>query len=148
MPAPQMRAASPGSLDSKAKTQHAVLLPYFVSTVILLLLAHYLIEMKLDFNPLYVRIAAIVFPAACGFLLFKIGFATGAATLLGLTVSLVVVAGMLTIVGLIDKHQILPSNVAEWQEALEFVVSITLATTGGNLLACYFPIAMRRLRQF
>jgi TIR domain len=148
LPSPQTRAASPRDLGSPARTPLSALLPYFASMVILLLLAHYLIVMKLDSNPLYVLIIGIVFPASCGFLLFRAGFGIGAAALLGLSVSLVVVAAILTLVGLIDRHQILPSNVAEWQETLEFVVSITLATAAGNLLACYLPTALRRLRQF
>jgi hypothetical protein len=138
--APNQKAVAP------ATTRLAALLPCFAATVIALLLAHYLIEMKLDLNPLYVSIAAVAFPAACGFLVFRIGLGAGAATLLGLAVSLVAVVGMLTIVGLVDKRQILPSNIVEWQEALELVVTITLATTVGNLLARHAPAALRRLR--
>jgi TIR domain len=147
-PLPLRQIPSSQGPDSPAKNPYAVLLTYFVSAVILLLLAHYLIEMKLDAKPLYVSIAATVVSASCGFLLFRIGFGAGQATLFGLAVSLVVVAGMLAIVGLVDRHQILPRNIAEWQETLELVVTITLATTTGNLLACYIPTALRRVRQF
>jgi len=125
--------ASPTVL-SVAAAQCSRLTPYFFASVVLLLLAHYLIVIKLDTDPVYLRLCAIAIPFACGFLLFRrLRFGMGAAALLGLCVSLVVVAGMTTIVGLVDGHSILPSGTAEWQEALEYVVTITLAMAAGSL---------------
>jgi urease alpha subunit len=57
------------------------------------------------------------------------------ALVLGLGTSLAAVAGMMIIVGLIDGHSILPASKSDWQEAFEYVVTITLATAAGSLVA-------------
>jgi hypothetical protein len=112
------------------------LLPYFVAPIILSLLAHYLIIMKLDLNPIFLRLAAIAIPIPVGFLLFRsLRLGIGPTTLLGLGASLASVAGMSTFVGLVDAHPILPASTREWQEVAEYVASMTLATAAGNLLA-------------
>jgi hypothetical protein len=112
------------------------LLPYFLVPVVLLLLAHYLIVITLDRDTIYLRPFAAIVPLASGYLLFRgprLGVA--AATLLGLCIALVAVGGMMTVVGSVDQHAILPQSEAGWQEAAEFVVTITLAAAAGNLLA-------------
>jgi hypothetical protein len=112
------------------------LVPYVLVPVILLCLAHYLLIMKLDVDPVYLRLAALVVPLICGFILCRrLRLGTGAALLLGLGISLLSVAGMTTVVGLIDGHSILPTSKSELQEALEYIVTIVLATVAGNLLA-------------
>jgi hypothetical protein len=114
----------------------ARLLPYIVAPAVLLLLAHYLIVMKMDTDPVYLRLCAIAIPFVCGFILFRrLQLGVGAAALLGLCVALIAVAGMTTIVGLVDARSIVPSSKAEWQEAFEYLVTITLATAAGSLLA-------------
>jgi hypothetical protein len=137
----QLRVAKTQSKKSKGiffspRLRPSRLLPYFLVTIVSFLLAHYLIVMKLDLDPLYLRLVAIVVPAACGFLLFRsMRLGIGPATVVGLIVSLIAVAGMTTIVGLVDGHSILPSGSAEWQEAFEYVATITLAAATGNVLA-------------
>jgi hypothetical protein len=133
-PLSQPVVLAPPTVLSVAAARCSRLAPYFLASVVLLLLAHYLIIIKLDTDPVYLRLCAIAIPFACGFLLFRrLRFGMGAAALLGLCVSLVVVAGMTTIVGLVDGHSILPSGTAEWQEALEYLVTITLAMVAGSL---------------
>jgi hypothetical protein len=110
--------------------------PYFVVPVILLVLAHYLIVMRWDRDTLYLRLFAVIIPLVSGYLLLRrlrLGVTT--ATLLGLLVGVVAVAAMMAVVGLIDHEAILPTTASGWQEPLEFVVTITLATGAGNLLA-------------
>jgi hypothetical protein len=121
---------------ARAKAWPSRLLPYLVAPITLSLLAHYLIIMKLDLNPIFLRLAAIAIPIPVGFLLFRIlRLGIGPAILLGLVASLSSVAGMLTFVGLVDAHPILPASTREWQEVVEYVASMTLATGAGNLLA-------------
>ncbi len=131
------RAAAPArNIYSPAKLRLSRLPAYFIVTVVLLLLAHYLIVMKLDLDPIYLRVAAIILPAGCGFLLFRnMRLGVGPVAALGLAVAIVAVAGMTTIVGLVDGHSILPSGTAEWQEAFEYVATIALAAAAGCLLA-------------
>jgi TIR domain len=133
---PHNAAANAPSAPARAKAWPSRLLPYFVAPLILSLLAHYLIIMKLDLNPIFLRLAAIAIPIPVGFLLFRsLRLGTGPAILLGLAASLASVAGMLTFVGLVDAHPILPASTREWQEAVEYVATMTLATAAGNLLA-------------
>jgi TIR domain len=112
------------------------LLPYFVAPTVALLIAHYLIIMKLDISPTYLRVAMLIIPLATGFLLFRnIRHGVGAAALLGLVIALVSITAMLAIVGWVDGHSVLPAGATEWQETFECFVFITLATAAGNLVA-------------
>ena len=126
------------------------LLPYFAMPVIVLLLAHYLLIMKLDLDPIYLRLVCVLIPLAGGFLLFRnLRLSVAAAAVLGLGVALIVVAGMLTIVGLVDGRSVLPNGAGEWQEAGEYLVSMVLATAAGNVLArALHAAAPSRLRLF
>jgi class 3 adenylate cyclase len=109
---------------------------YIVTPVVLLLLAHYLLVMKLDVDTGFLRAFSLVLPMLVGFALFRrTGFGLGAAFLLGATTAVVSVLGMLAIVRFVDSSSLLPSTPFEWQEALEYLVGITLATMFGSLLA-------------
>jgi hypothetical protein len=120
----------------RASVRLSRLLPYFVTLTILMLLAHYIMVMKWDLNPGYLGVTAITVPLPVGFLLFRrLRVSIGLAAMLGLAAAVTSVAGMLTVVGLIDAHSILPANNAEWQEVVQYVVSLTLATAVGSLIA-------------
>jgi hypothetical protein len=54
---------------------------------------------------------------------------------LGAIVGVVAVAGMTAIIGYIDEIPVMPQNVREWRETLEYATSITLAAFTGYLLA-------------
>ncbi|MGC8035308.1 hypothetical protein ACP3WA_24560, partial [Salmonella enterica] len=56
-------------------------------------------------------------------------FGFGAAT------ALLSVAAMLIVVGFVDNVPILPGTSRDWQEAVEYALSIALAYGTGNLLA-------------
>jgi hypothetical protein len=104
--------------------------------VAMLWIAHYLIIMKLDLNPIYLRIAAFLFPLPFGFVLLRrFHRGLGCAVVLGLGAGVVAVLGMLIVVGIVDGAPIIPATALQWQEALEYVGSITLATFAGNLIA-------------
>src|SRR5262249_40858069 len=104
-------------------------LPFFAIPVILLLLAHYLIVIKMDGDSVYIRPFAVLLPLASGYLLLRIRrLGILAATLLGLSMALVCVFGMLLVVALVDRHEILPTSIAGWQEVFEFLATITLST--------------------
>ena len=133
---PKSGAASRPIALKTAQAWSRRLMPYFVAPTIALWLAHYLIIMKLDLNPAYLRAMAIIIPLVTGFLLFRnFRVAIGATTLLGSAIALASIAGMLTIVGWVDEHSILPAGLTEWQEAFEYFVLTTLATSAGNLIA-------------
>jgi TIR domain len=135
---------------STALSYFGQLLPYFLVPVVLLLLAHYLIVMKLDRDAIYLRPFAVVIPAVAGFVLLRnLRLGIIAAGVLGLSIALVAVGGMMTIVGLVDQHAILPRSETGWQEVAEYLVTITLATAAGNLFArAIHAAAPRRWRFF
>jgi hypothetical protein len=109
---------------------------YVVAPIVVLSLAHYLILIKFNLDLRYLRLACVVIPMLCGFLLFWLDHRTlGAAALMGTITAVIAVAEMQTVVAMIDRTTILPSTTLEWQEALEFLVSISLATVAGNMIA-------------
>jgi hypothetical protein len=84
-------------------------LGYAVVPILTLLFAHYLIVMKLDLNTSYLLVFALAFPALVGFaLVWHAGRGLETTVLLGMTIGIVSVFGMLVIVGLIDSVSIFP----------------------------------------
>jgi class 3 adenylate cyclase len=111
-------------------------LGYAVLPILTLLLAHYLLVIKLDLSPSYLRAFALAFPALVGFaLVWRAGRGLGATILLGVTIGIISVFGMLAVVGLVDSIPVVPSSRFEWQEAIEYVAGIALATVVGGALA-------------
>jgi class 3 adenylate cyclase len=124
-----------------------LILAYAVVPIITLLLAHYLLVMKLDLDTTYMRAFSLVFPAVVGLSLFwQAGCGLGAAILLGLATGTVSVFGMLVIVGLVDSTPIVPSSQFEWQEAIEYAAGITLAMVAGSALAHAISAALAAIR--
>ncbi len=112
---------------------------YVLAPVILLIAAHFLITVVLNISPLYLRLASIVIPLLFGFaLLWFSHHGIGWSILNGIIVGLISVMGMLTVVAFIDKVGILPENIREWRETLEYVVSIALANVTGTVVALLF----------
>ena len=101
----------------------------------LLLLAHALITVVYDVNMLYLRIASVLLPLPFGFYLFK----TKSRVLLGwfaatACLALSSVIGMSAITGWVDQTPVLPQNMVEWREFLEYAASITFSFLTGMLL--------------
>ncbi len=115
---------------------------YVVPPVLALLLAHYVMIIQLDLNPIYLRLASFIIPLPFGFALLWVahhGFRWALAV--GMIVSLIAVGGMLTVIGYIDNVRIAPGNAREWREATEYAISIALAMATGDVLATF----LRRL---
>jgi hypothetical protein len=129
----------PGEIPTAAPKLAAwlsLLTIYLICPIVLLALGHYLMIMKFNLDPFYVRAASIVVPAAFGFAFFaREGGGPAAAFLFGAGGAAVVVVGMMATVGLVDGRPILPASAFEWQETIEYFVGITLAALGGTLVA-------------
>ena len=124
---------------AKSKSWFAYLLTNVATPAILVAFAHYLVVLKLNMNYDYLRIAAIIIPLFAGFFLFwYYRQSPGSAFVLGAAVGIISVAWMLVIVGLVDKVPIVPSTLLDWQESVEYFVSMTLSMAMGNLLAHLF----------
>jgi class 3 adenylate cyclase len=139
---PSLKHADNAGLADKRYNGARLFLGYAVLPILTLLLAHYFLVIKLDLNPSYLRAFALAFPALVGFaLVWRAGRGSGATTLLGVTIGIISVFGMLTIVGLVDSVPVLPSSRIEWQEAIEYVAGIALATVVGGALARFISAA-------
>jgi class 3 adenylate cyclase len=124
-----------------------VTLAYAVVPILALLLAHYLLVMKLDLDTAYMRTFSLVFPAIVGLALYwQAGRGLATAIPLGLAIGVISVFGMLAIVGLVDSTPIMPSSQFEWQEAIEYAAGIGLAMVIGNALARVLGVARAAVR--
>jgi hypothetical protein len=113
-----------------------ILLGYVILPTLVMLLAHYLIVLRLDLNFTLLRLLDIVIPAAAGFLLLwhaRRGWPW--AILSGAAMAVLTVAGMQLLMALVSGMTLIPSDKVDWQEAFEFLASIQLATIAGNLIA-------------
>jgi len=109
---------------------------YVAAPILLLLVAHLLLIVKFDVNPLIMRAVSILIPLPFGFALAWFAYrGVGAAARVGAAIGVIAVAGMIAIVGYIDDVPILPQNFREWRETIEYAVSIALAVVTGNVLA-------------
>jgi hypothetical protein len=109
---------------------------YVVPAVLLLLIAHYLVTVQFNLSPLYLRLASFAIPLPFGlasYAVSKIG--PRSAFGIGALVGFLSVAGMLTVIGVVDNVPILPSTFLEWRESIEYGLSIALTSLTGNILA-------------
>ena len=114
--------------------------------ILLLLFAHWLMLFVYDVKPLYLRVATILLPVPFGFLLasrFPDEFRKSV-----FAAALLAVAGVLSMLGVtaaIDKVPLLPQDMRDLRETLEYVASIALAFVTGLLLGEYH--ARRKLAE-
>jgi hypothetical protein len=109
---------------------------YIVPPILLLLAVHVLLIVKLDVNPLIMRIVAMLIPLPFGFALAWLAhLGWRMAAVIGVVIGVVAVAGMTAIIGYTDNIPIMPENPREWRETAEYAASIALAFLTGNILA-------------
>lgn len=129
---PAARAASSGYPGALAQA----LIPAFV----LLVAAHWVMLFVYDVKPLYLRFATILIPMPFGFLLAmhhpgRLWISTAA----GFVTAFAAVFAMLTVTGTIDKVPILPQEVRDFRETMEYVASIGLAFMTGIMGGEFLP---------
>ncbi|MCX7154735.1 MAG: hypothetical protein NT115_20095 [Proteobacteria bacterium] len=120
---------------SKARSYVASTLIAFLVPMLLLLAAHFAIVILYDLKPLYLRIASLLVPLPFGFALFvwhprRIALSAGIA----FVIAVVTVLGMSAITSATDKTPVLPQDLREAREMLEYAVSITFAFITGMLM--------------
>ncbi|HXZ47037.1 MAG TPA: hypothetical protein VEH02_09960 [Pseudolabrys sp.] len=109
---------------------------YVFAPALLLVTAHFIIVIALDISPLYLRIASMVIPLPFGFALLWFSHHDIRWSILdGILIGILSVTAMLTIVSFVDRVPILPDNVRDWHETLEYVASIALANVTGAVVA-------------
>ena len=118
---------------------------FVVPAVLLLLIAHYIIVVRFDLNPLYLRGVSMLVPIPFGFALrFFYHNGLRGAAVFGVITGILAVAGMLTVVGITDKVAIIPETARDWRETIEYMASIALAGITGSILAM---VALRLLNK-
>jgi len=128
--------------DAKLHTQSQTfasfvfnLLQFVFIPLALLLLGHALITVVYDLPLIYLRIISIALPLPFGYWLFKshsrslLPWFISAALLAALSV-----VGMSAITGWIDHTPVMPQNLLEWKEFIEYACSIAFSFLTGMLL--------------
>lgn len=130
-----------GSVAARKPVTHAApLLAYFLFFVVLpvalLLVAHYLMIVRFDVKVLYLRLVSIALPLPFGFALFwKLRAKAIVPIIIGAAVGVLAVAGMLAVISVVDNVPFIPRDGREWQEAVEYALSIALAIVTGYMIA-------------
>jgi len=140
----ELHGARPVAAQESPADFYAALLKVLLPALALLLMAHGVLLFMYDAKSIYLRIATILIPMPFGFLLAvhhpgRLGMSAAA----GFATAALAVLGMLTITSTIDKVPLLPQDVRDWRETLEYVVSIGLAFTTGFMAGEFLP-ALRR----
>jgi hypothetical protein len=116
---------------------------YFLLPVFCLLVSDYIILFKLDYSPTYLRIAAMLISMLSGMSLYwREGRGIGTAIIMGLVTASAALVGMLAMTaGLrpraveFELSALVPANIHEWQELVEYFTIISTGTIIGNLVA-------------
>jgi len=128
-------ALAASAAPSKARSYVVSALIALLIPALLLLMAHFAIVIMYDLKPLYLRIASLLIPLPFGFALFvwhPRRFWTSAS--IASCVAVLTVIGMSAITGAIDKTPVLPQDLRETREMLEYAASIAFALITGILL--------------
>lgn len=101
-----------------------------------LLLAHWLIVFVYDTKLIFLRILALSLPLPFGFFFFRVvGARMMVSSLAAITMSLVAVFGMSGVTGWLDQVPVMPQNMVEVREFIEFAVSIAFSFITGAWVA-------------
>ena len=126
---------------------YIALLKVLLPALALLLVAHGVLLFMYDVKPLYLRVATILIPMPFGFLLaMHHPGRLGASAAAGFVTAILAVLGMLAITAIIDKVPFLPQGARDWQETLEYVLSIGLAFSSGFMAGEFLP-ALRQQQE-
>lgn len=135
--APAQSAAPPADAATIDTAPPAVLdegFRYWLPPLLALLLAHFLITVAYDLNTLYLRLVSLLIPLPFAYYLMQgrrgYGPWLAGAFLLGLTA----VLGMSGTISLVDHTPVLPQNLRESREFLEYAASIGFSYCSGMIL--------------
>ncbi len=112
------------------------MLTMIVPMVVLLLVAHALVIILFNLNPLVLRVLSVLIPLPFGFALrFVSHHGLRTAIVVGAVTGIIAVLGMSAVIGFIDRTPILPDTWRDLREMLEYMASIMLSVVTGNILA-------------
>ncbi len=126
---------TPGAAASQARSYWVSLLLTLLPSLLLLVAAHAVLLFVYDLKPLYLRIASMLIPLPFGLaLLLWHPRRMLRSALCGFVMAALAVLAMLQVTAMIDKVPLLPQDLRELREVLEYVLSIGLAFFTGLLL--------------
>lgn len=103
--------------------------------LLLLLLAHLLTTIVYDANTIYLRILSLIIPLPFGFLLTASAARRMAVVVpAALSVALLSVLGMSVVTAAVDNVAVLPADLREWREFLEYAASVAFSYATGTIL--------------
>lgn len=124
-----------GAAATQARSYWASLLLTLLPSLLLLVAAHAVLLFVYDLKPLYLRIASMLIPLPFGLaLLLWHPRRMLRSALCGFVMAALAVLAMLQVTAMIDKVPLLPQDLRELREVLEYVLSIGLAFFTGLLL--------------
>ena len=107
-----------------------------VSSVLLLLIAHWMIVFAYDKPTILLRLVSIAIPLPLAvWLTQRHRIVPWFELLLGLVIGTVAVFGMAYVTSVHEKSSFFPENLREWRETLEYIVSIMFAHFTGTLIS-------------
>jgi hypothetical protein len=107
-----------------------------VTTIVLLLIAHWLTVFAYDLSTLVLRIVSIAIPLPVAiWLTLRYRIKPAIQIAIAVAIGLVAVFGMSFVTSVHEKTSFLPENLREWREMLEYVASIAFAHLTGVLIS-------------
>lgn len=121
---------------------------YILVPLLLLLLAHWLITVVYDTKMIYLRLVSMVLPLPFAYSLFKSHPHKLLPWFIGVVfLAIASVIGMSWITSMVDHSAILPQNLFEWKEVIEYSASIAFSFLTGMLLGGVAYASKQRIRR-
>ena len=133
----EVRSTEP---KTPASGYFSALVQALLPALVLLVIAHWVMLFVYDVKPLYLRIAKILIPMPFGLLLAMHHpgrlWSSAAA---GFATAFIAVLSMLTVTAMIDKVPVLPQDLRDFRETMEYIASIGLAFMTGVMVGEFLP---------
>ena len=108
-----------------------------VTTITLLLIAHWLVVFVYDLRTVVLRLISVVIPLPVAlWLTLRHRINPWRQTGIAVAIGLIAVFGMSYVTSLHEHTSVMPENFREWRETLEYVASIAFAHHTGVLISC------------
>lgn len=128
---------APAPAIAAPRSVYAVWAAYWLSPLLLLLLAHFTITVAYDLNTIYLRIVSLLipFPFAHCLMRERRNFAVWIAAAFAL--GGVAAWGMSAVIALVDRTPVMPQGTREWRELIEYAASMGLASVSGMIFGAW-----------
>lgn len=127
--------AAQHGLHASARSYFGSVLMTLGVMLVLLLAAHAVIVMVYDLKPIYLRVASLLIPLPFSVALYVWHPRRMALSgVLAIITACLAVWGMSAVTGYVDKVPVLPQDIRDWREFIEYAASIALSAVTGLLL--------------